>query len=182
MQTFAPRQFTTHVESRSVRIGHLKVAYDRCHSLRREAGIHQLDAHFDRISRIVGAKEPGIWIALAEVIDAVKDVLGAPVPELAMIEDSVDIRWSVARLDPAGVCRANEKTQRIGLVTSVVDPLRSHGVVAVGGRIESAANAWIGEPSQREDRGFELKIGTPAGRKSEVRHGHVFQAWTQLIL
>jgi len=154
LQAFTSRQFATHVESRSVRIGHLKVAYDRCHSLRREAGIHQLDSHFDRISRIVGTEDLGIGIALAEVIDAVKNVLGTPVPELAMIEDSVDCRWSVARLDPAGVCRANEKTQRIGLVTRVVDSLRRHNVVAVGGRIESAANAWIGEPGQREDRGF----------------------------
>ena len=154
LQAFAPRQFATHVESSAARLGHLKVAYDRCHSLRREAGIHQLDSHFDRISRIVGAKELGIGIALAEVIDAVKNVLGAPVPELAMIEYRVDHRWSVARLDPAGVCRADEKTQRIGLVTRVMDALRRHDVVAVGGRIESAANAWIGEPGQREDRGL----------------------------
>jgi hypothetical protein len=62
-----------------------------------------------------------------------------------------------------------------------MDPLRRHDVVAVGGRIESAANAWVGEPGQREDRGFELKIGTPAGRKAEVWVGHALQPWAQLV-
>src|SRR4029453_11092712 len=100
-------------ESSAARRGHLKVAHDRCHGLRREAGIHQLDSRFDRILWIGGAKKPGIGIALAEVIDAVKNVLGAPVPKLAMIEDRVDRRWSVARLDPAGVYRAADKPLRI---------------------------------------------------------------------
>ena len=75
-----------------------------------------------------------------------------------------------------------QKPLRIGLVAGVMDSLRRHDVVAVGGRIESAANAWIGEPGQREDRGFELKIGTPAGRKAEVWVGHVPQPWAQLVL
>src|SRR6478672_12007914 len=140
-------------DPRRVEIGSDRPSQGRLRSVPQpatRAGIHQLDSHFDRISRIVGTEDLGIGIALAEVIDAVKNVLGAPIPELAMIEDSVDCRWSVARLDPTGVCRADEKTQRIGLVTRVVDPLRRHNVVAVGGRIESAANAWIGEPGQRE--------------------------------
>jgi hypothetical protein len=116
------------------------------------------------------------------VIDAVKNVLGAPVPELAMIEDRVDRRWSVARLDPAGVSRADEKAQRIVLVTRMMNALRRHGVIAVGGRIESAANTWIGEPGQREDRGFQLRIRTMAGRKGEVRYGYVLQARAHLVL
>ncbi len=90
------------------------------------------------------------------MIDAVEDVLGAPVPELAMVEDGVDHRWRVARLDPAGVRRPTLKALRVDLVTGMMDALRRHDVVAVGGRIEGAADAWIGEPGERKVRGHEL--------------------------
>ncbi len=46
----ASRQLAADVERRAARRRHLEVAHDRGHRLRREAGVHQLDAHFDRFS------------------------------------------------------------------------------------------------------------------------------------
>ncbi len=69
-------------------------------------------------------KSLAVGIALAEVIDAVEDVLGAPVPELAMVEDRVDHRWSVARLDPAGVQPPDAKPCGSALITGMMDALR----------------------------------------------------------
>ena len=77
--------------------------------------------------------------------DAVKDALGAPIPELAMIEDSVDhsvelLRGSTA----AGVHRANEKAR--------ADRLRSRGsglpceattsLLSVADRVHRHARDW----------------------------------------
>ena len=115
-------------------------------------------------------KTLGVGIALAEMIDAVEDVLGAPVPELAVVEHGVDHRRGVARLDPAGV-RRRRRRKPCGstFITGMMDALRRHGVVAVGGRIERAADARVGEPGEGKVRGLELVVRTGAGRVGEVR-------------
>ena len=39
---------TGDIEASAFRGGHLEIAHDRCHSLRSETGVDQLDAHFNR--------------------------------------------------------------------------------------------------------------------------------------
>ena len=99
--------------ARAARRGHLEVADDRRHRLRREAGVHQLRPRTSTGSlRIVGAEDPGVRDRAAEVVDAVEDVLGAAIPELAVVEHGVDHRRRVARLDAAGVRRSRSRSRR----------------------------------------------------------------------
>lgn len=55
------------------------------------------------VRRIVGAVEERVGIAIAERVHAVEQVLSPQAPEVAMVEDRVDHRRRVARLDAANV-------------------------------------------------------------------------------
>jgi hypothetical protein len=103
---------------------HLEFAYDRPDRLRGETRVLKLDTHLDGLSWVVGAKEPGVGIALSERINPVEDVFGAPIPELAMVKDRVDHRRGVARLHPSRLHGADLKAQRIRAVAEKVNTLR----------------------------------------------------------
>jgi hypothetical protein len=140
------------------------------------ARVLELDPYFDRVLGVVSAKDLCVWIALAQVVDSVEHVLGAAVPELAVVEHRIDHRWRVARLDAAGVRQADEEALRIAFIATVTDALRGNRVVAVGSRIEFAANARGRKPGQGEVRGLELVVRTRGGGVGEVRVRCVPQA------
>ena len=115
------------------------------------------------------------------MVDAVEHVLRAAVPELTMVEDRVDDRRRVARLDPPGVQACDAEAVGIQAVGQVMHALRGDCIIAICSGIQIAANTWNREPAQRKVGWKQLGIRPAARRIGEVSHRRVLQPGTHLV-
>ncbi len=122
---------------------HLEPVRRRADRLRGEARV--LEPHLHLLGRALargGAVEERVRVAVAERVHAVEHVLGPHVPEVAVVEDRVDHRGRVARLDAAHVAAtpAQPDVEAVRIGTRIpaltedrmVHTLRGHDVVRVG--------------------------------------------------
>ena len=98
-----PRQAPADVRERPPVRRHLEPVRRRTDGLRGEARVVQANLHPLGAQRILGAVDERVRVAVAERVHAVEQVLGPQVPEVAMVEDRVDHRRRVARLDATDV-------------------------------------------------------------------------------
>ncbi len=105
------------------------------------------------------------------MVDAVEHVVRPAIPELPVVEDGVDHRWSVARLDPPRIRLAHVEPLGIELAARVVHSLRRYGIVAVGQRVERTGHSRCGKTGERKIGGPELRVRAGRSRVRQVGPG-----------